>query len=66
MNEFLRTFVMKTIKDMIDRVAEYQVRQYALGWLEKQVLTETDLIEIDTIYAEKAKEKMNTEEEVVK
>lgn len=65
MNEFLRQYVMKTIKDMIDRVAEYQVRQYSLGWLEKQVLIEDDLMEIDRIYVEKAKQEESTEEEAV-
>ena len=33
MNEFLRNFVMTTILKMIDNnVAEWQVREYALGW----------------------------------
>lgn len=37
MNNFLRNFVMNTIKKMItDNVDEWQVRQYALGWYEKK------------------------------
>ena len=49
MNEFLRTFVMKTIKGMIGNVPQYQVRLYAAGWMEKGVLTENDLAEIETL-----------------
>lgn len=49
MNEFLRTFVMKTIRGMVGNVPEYQVRLYAAGWMEKGVLTETDLAEIETL-----------------
>lgn len=51
MNEFLRNFVMKTILKMIDNnIAEWQVREYALGWYSKGVLTEEDLQEIDDRY----------------
>ena len=54
MNDFLRNFVMNTIKKMIaDNVDEWQVRQYALGWYEKMVLVKEDLETIETLYAEK-------------
>lgn len=54
MNEFLRNFVMTTILKMIDNnVAEWQVREYALGWYTKGVLTEEDLQTIDDKYKEK-------------
>ena len=54
MNDFLRNFVMNTIKKMINtNVDEWQVRQYALGWYEKTVLMQEDLLEIETLYAEK-------------
>ena len=54
MNEFLRKFVMDTIRKMIaSDVDEWQVRQYALGWFEKSVLTQNDFIDNDTLYAEK-------------
>ena len=54
MNEFLRNFVMTTILKMIDNnVAEWQVREYALGWYTKGVLTEEDLQTIDEKYKEK-------------
>ena len=34
---------------MVGNVPEYQVRLYAAGWMEKGVLTETDLAEIETL-----------------
>lgn len=53
MNEFLRNFVMTTILKMIDNnVAEWQVREYALGWYTKGILTEEDLQTIDEKYKE--------------
>ena len=50
MNEFLRQFVKKTIFKMIDVVPEWQVREYALGWYSKGILTEEDLEEIEEAY----------------
>lgn len=50
MNEFLRQFVKKTIFKMIDVVPEWQVREYALGWYSKGILTEEDLEEIEEKY----------------
>ncbi len=50
MNEFLRNFVMKTITKMIENVSEWQVREYALGWYTKGILTEEDLEEIEEKY----------------
>lgn len=59
MNEFLRNFVMNTIRKMIaSDVDEWQVRQYALGWFEKNVLTQNDLMEIETLYAEKEAQRL--------
>lgn len=52
MNEFLRQFIMKTIFKMIDNVPEWQVREYALGWYSKGILTEADLEEIEERYKE--------------
>ena len=49
MNEFLRNFVMKSMKAMAGNVPEYQVRLYAVGWFEKGVLTESDLAEIELL-----------------
>ncbi len=50
MNEFLRNFIMKTIRKMINNVPEWQVREYAIGWYSKGVLTEEDLQEIEELY----------------
>ena len=49
MNEFLRTFVRKTILGMIGEVAKYEVRRYALGWFDKGVLLDTDLADIELL-----------------
>ena len=57
MNEFLRNFVMKTLLKMIDNnIPEWQVREYALGWYSKGVLTEEDLQEIDDRYNQPVEE----------
>ena len=69
MNDFLRNFVMNTIKKMIaDNVDEWQVRKYALGWYEKMVLVQEDLETIETLYAEKEDKRLaelEVQEEVV-
>ena len=63
MNEFLRNFVMTTILKMIDSDRpEWEVRQFALGWYTKGVLTEEDLQTIEDKYKEKEEpEQLNTE-----
>lgn len=45
MNEFLRNFVLNIINKMIDSNKEddYKIMNYALGWYEKNVLTQADL-----------------------
>ena len=54
MNEFLRSFIMQGIRDMIaNNVALYQTYQYASGWFDKEVLMQEDLEEIQSLYAEK-------------
>lgn len=63
MNEFLRKFIMDTILGMIEKnVAEWQVRQYALGWYSKSLLTEEDLAVIEEKYT--VKEETVAEEEL--
>lgn len=57
MNEFLRNFVMITILKMIDSDRpEWEVRQFALGWYTKGVLTEEDLQTIEDKYKEEVPE----------
>lgn len=63
MNEFLRNFVKKTIFKMIDVVPEWQVREYALGWYTKGILTEEDLEEIEEKY-NKHEEPVVTKDEI--
>lgn len=66
MNEFLRNFVMKTILSMIDsNVAEWEIREYALGWYTKKVITEEDLVEIEEKLNERNKpvESLDEDEE---
>lgn len=63
MNEFLRNFVKKTIFKMIDNVPEWQVREYALGWYSKGILTEEDLAEIEEKYNKPEEEPVVAENE---
>lgn len=67
MNEFLRSFIMTGIRDMIKRdVALYQTYQYASGWFSKEVLLQEDLEEISRLYEEKvAVEENSSAEEIV-
>lgn len=50
----LREFVLKTIKGMIGNEPDYKVQKYALGWFDKEVLTEEELTEIDTLIEEQS------------
>lgn len=43
----LKDFVKKGLMDAVGKMADYQVILNASGWLEKGVLTEEDLEEID-------------------
>lgn len=53
----LHDFVMKTLSTMKSRLDEYQVRTYALSWYSKSVLTDDDMLTIDSWYsAEKDEE----------
>lgn len=52
----LHKFVMDTVTVMIGKEPEYKVRQYALGWLEKDVLTQEDLATLEVHFAELATE----------
>jgi hypothetical protein len=62
MNEFLRNFIMTGIRDMIKNgVALYQTYQYASGWFNKEILTQEDLEEIQSLYEQSA---TNEEENV--
>ena len=45
----LRDFIMKGIRGMIGKEPEYKVIETAAGWLDKGVLTESDLAEVDEL-----------------
>lgn len=47
----LHDFVFKTLETMKNRLDEYQVRAYALSWYSKSVLTDEDMLTIDSWYA---------------
>lgn len=44
----LRDFIKKGLLDAVGKMADYQIILNAAGWLEKGVLTETDLEDIET------------------
>lgn len=44
----LHDFVFKTLETMKNRLDEYQVRAYALSWYSKSVLTDDDMLTIDS------------------
>ena len=57
----LNDYIMKLIKEMIGKEADYKVRELALGWFSKGVLAEADLAEIDTLIEEKNTAENTTE-----
>ena len=44
----LKNFIKKGLLDAVGKMADYQIILNAVGWLEKSVLTEDDLAEIQT------------------
>lgn len=49
----LHDFVMRTLKGMAEQYGEFQVREFALNWYQRGVLTDADLAEIEGWYAVK-------------
>lgn len=47
----LHDFVFKTLETMKNRLDEYQVRAYALSWYSKSVLTDEDMLTIESWYS---------------
>lgn len=43
----LKSFIKKGLIEAVGSMPDYQIRLNAVGWLEKGVLIETDLAEID-------------------
>lgn len=52
----LHDFVMKTLSTMKSRLDEYQVRTYALSWYSKSVLTDEDMLTIESWYSVETEE----------
>lgn len=44
----LRNFVKRGLLEAVGKMADYQIILNATGWLEKEVLIEDDLAEIET------------------
>lgn len=66
----LQKFVLDTILKMIGHDADYKVQEYALGWYDKKVLTDEDMLLIQSKIEEKntpvvEEEIIETTEEVV-
>ena len=58
----LRNLLKKGLLDAVGHMADYQVILNAVGWLEKGVLTEADLAEIEAAIDASHQAKENTEE----
>ena len=58
----LHDFVLRTLSTMKSRLDEYQVRAYALTWYSKSVLTDEDMLTIDSWYATDEVTEEQTEE----
>lgn len=58
----LHNFILETIKQMIHKEPDYKVRQYALGWYDKSILTEEDLTLIEELLNENFKPEEEIEE----
>lgn len=44
----LKEFIKKGLIEAVGNMPDYKIRLSAAGWLEKDVLTEADLVDIDT------------------
>ena len=60
----LHDFITETINKMIGNEPDYKVMQYALVWLNKGVLTELDLADIQAKIEEKNKQEEIIEENI--
>lgn len=47
----LHTFVLRTLETARNKLNEYQVRAYALTWYGKSVLTDEDMLTIESWYS---------------
>lgn len=58
MNDFLRNYILTIIDKMINSNKEddYKIMNYALGWYEKDVLVQADLVAVQELIAAKNSE----------
>lgn len=49
----LHDFIMKGLRDAVGKMSDYQIILNSVGWMEKGVLTEADLAEIQQLIDEK-------------
>lgn len=59
----LHDFVLRTLSTMKSKLDEYQVRAYALSWYSKSVLTDDDMLTIDSWYSAEETETTNEDTE---
>lgn len=53
----LKEFIKKGLIEAVGNMPDYKIRLSAAGWVEKDVLTEADLVDVDTaIESQYAKE----------
>ena len=46
---FLKEFIKKGLIEAVGNMPDYKIRLSAAGWLEKDVLTEADLVDVDAV-----------------
>ena len=63
-SSFLHTFVMNAMKSAIGSMPDYWILNNALGWMEKGVLDENDLMEIQALIDAKNAPAPEPEEEI--
>lgn len=52
----LHDFVLRTLETARNNLNEYQVRAYALSWYSKSVLTDEDMLTIESWYSAETEE----------
>lgn len=52
----LHDFVLRTLETARNNLNEYQVRAYALSWYSKSVLTDEDMLTIESWYSTETEE----------
>ena len=46
----MHDFILKTVLGMAEKEPEYKVREYALGWYQKGLLTQEDLAAVEAAF----------------